>query len=261
LKWLELNKIPSSQPYTVFATAFRNAGVDSTDITVARENRALCERAARWLPLATLRPFCRDAVERRENGVNEAVIHRSDDPQSDWTQLETTLVSIPSDLVVLGFRGGLYFVADHGYRPGKVFWWVTVTLVIFWLWFIWPLNVVAFSSEPKSPRDPERPQSDIPKLRPLEFLFPFDRLLPAYQISSAHFAIESYFKRIAISQNASGNSPSLLIRRLLFFDWPVERVTAQQEIERVERAPRVLRLLGVVYAAFLAAAVSALFIH
>jgi hypothetical protein len=46
-----LNTIGSTQPYTAFATAFKNAGVDSTAITIARENRDLCERAARWLPL------------------------------------------------------------------------------------------------------------------------------------------------------------------------------------------------------------------
>jgi hypothetical protein len=72
LKWLDLNTIGSTQPYTAFANAFRNVGADSTPITVARENRELCERAARWLPLEILKVFCRDAAKRREISGNES---------------------------------------------------------------------------------------------------------------------------------------------------------------------------------------------
>jgi hypothetical protein len=268
LKWLDLNKIVSTQPYTAFATAFKNAGVDSTAIDIARENRELCERAARWLPFTILRRFCRTAAEIRESEVGEsqkkpAIETTPASLQSGWHELGMAFLSIPSqlaDLAQLGFRGGLYFLADHGYRPGKVLWWVTLTLVVFWLWFIWPLKVVAYTSKTGSLASEHSP-ADIPKMRPLGFSFLFDRLLPAYQIDSAHYEIESYFKRVAVSETAGRMPPPPVVRRLLFFEWPVERVTNQREVEHIEKLLRVLRILGVVFAIFLGAAVSALIVH
>jgi hypothetical protein len=269
LSWLDLNKIQSTQPYTAFATAFTNAGVDSRDITIARRNRELCQRAARWVPLAILRKVCKEVAELREKSWYESsndlvqVQRPSEGQQGGWSQLGEALLSIPnqlSDLTLLGFQGGLYFLADHGYRPGKVLWWVTLTLVSFWLFFNWHLKVVAYTSKARSPPS-EQPPLVNPKLRPLGFLFLFDRLLPAYQIDTAHYEIENYFKRMALSGIASGTPPPPVVRRLLFFEWPVERVTEQQEIDRIEKSLRVLRTLGLVFAVFLAAAVSALFIH
>ena len=56
--------------------------------------------------------------------------------------------------------------------------------------------------------------------------------------------------------------PSLpVIRRLGLFEWPVERVTEQRDKDRIEGSLRILRILGVVFAIFLAAAVSALVTH
>jgi hypothetical protein len=269
LKWLDLNTIESTQPYTAFATAFRNAGVDGTPITVARENRELCERAARWLPLVILRQFCRDAAERREGGVDESSKYltlkpqfRPVAPEGGWSELGTTLMSIPSqlsDFALLGFHGGLYFLADHGYRPAKVLWWVTLTLLGFWAWFLWPLKVVAYASKKGSP--PSGPALEDPDIRPIGFLFLFDRLLPAYQIDPAHYEIEKYFRRIAVANVSSIPFPPPLVRRLLFIEWPVEQVTDRKEIARIENSLRLLRILGVVFAIFLAAAVSAMVIH
>ena len=270
LHWLDLNKIGSTQPYTAFATAFTNAGVDSAPISIARKNRELCERAARWLPVAILRQFCSDAAKRRESNEDDLstdLILKSTPPadriESGWSLLGATLLSIPtqlSDLALLGFRGGLYFLADHGYRPGKVLWWVTLTLVVFWIWFLWPLKVIAYTSRTGSSASAQAPV-DASRLRPLGFLFLFDRLLPAYQIDSAHYEIESYFKRMPISEIAGRTPSSPMVRRLLFFNWPAQRITDQQEVDRIENSLRVLRVLGVVFAIFLAAAVSALVVH
>jgi hypothetical protein len=276
LRWLNLNTIGSTQPYTAFATAFRNAGVDSTPITIARENRELCERAARWLPLPILRQVCRDAANRREDGEGESANEsKSTLPPAvgikggGWSQLGTTLVSIPSqlsDLALLGFQGGLYVLADHGYRPAKVLWWVTLTLIAFWLLFLWPLNVVAYKSKPSQGKtDSSSPEAaPLPseaRIRPLGFLFLFDRLLPAYQIDSGHYEIESYFKRISISASSGRIPPPPVVRRAALFEWPVEQITDQREIDRIENWLRFLRILGVVFAIFLAAAVSALIGH
>jgi hypothetical protein len=288
LTWLQLNTSGSTQPYTAFANAFRNFGVDSTAISIAQRNLELCERAARWLPLTTLRLFCAHAAKRRESGAEELTNRTTKSPPlsrsegDGWAQLNAALLSISnqlSDLALLGFQGGLYFLADHGYRPGKVLWWVTLTLVAFWLLFLWPLKVVAYkpktrTSPPESPRGehlrrktktgtspPESPPTDASELRPLGFLFLFDRLLPAYQIDSAHYEIESYFKRVPVADLASTTPFPPVVRRLLFFKWPVEQATSRQELDRIENSLRALRILGLIFAIFLAAAVSALVIR
>ena len=209
LRGSDLNTIGSTQPYTAFAAALKNAGVDSTPITIARENRELCDRAARWLPLFALRPFCPDVAGRIEAAADapdppssEATRPQTStiatDLHSAWKVLGATVLSIPSqlsDFALLSFQGAMFFLADHGYRPAKVLWWVTLTLVAFWLWFIWRLRIVAYSSKSGSSTS-EHPPIDIQKLKPLGFAFLFDRMLPAYQIDSAHFEIDSYFKRL-----------------------------------------------------------------
>jgi hypothetical protein len=181
-----------------------------------------------------------------------------------WYQLGTTVLSIPSqlsDLGLLGFQGGLYFLADHDYRPAKVLWFVTVTLVGFWIWFLWPLNVVAYTSKMRSSIDDGPADLESSKIKPLGFVFLFDRMLPTYQIDSGHYEIAGYFKRIPISEIARRTSPLPIVRRLMFFQWPVERITNEREVDRVESSLRFLRLLGVVFAIFLAAAISALVIR
>ena len=151
LKWLELNKLGSTQPYTAFANAFERAAADSTQIKVARSNREVCERAAHWLLLPIIRPFCRGVVERHESGPDQPPVPGTDTSMtgpaptvSGWSQLGAALLAIPdllSDLAQLLFRGALYFLADHGYRPGKVLWWVTITLIAFWaIFLLWLTN-------------------------------------------------------------------------------------------------------------------------
>ncbi|MFY9993195.1 MAG: hypothetical protein WAL40_19560, partial [Rhodoplanes sp.] len=164
------------------------------------------------------------------------------------------------------FRGALYFLADHGYRPGKVLWWVTITLIAFWAIFLLWLRVVAFSPAIKTPpdqppSDQQTPTPDTVKLRPIGFLFLLDRLLPSYQITSANYDIGSYYKRIPISEVANRTPPPPFVRRALFFQFPVEPVADEAEIARVNRLLLILRLLGVVFTIFLAAAIGALVVH
>jgi hypothetical protein len=276
LKWLELNKLGSTQPYTAFANAFERAGADSTQIKVARSNREVCERAAHWLLLPIIRPFCRGVAERHEGGPDqpprpgtETSIAGPAPQLSGWSQLGAALSAIPdllSDLAQLLFRGALYFLADHGYRPGKVIWWVTITLIVFWAMFLLWLRVVAFSPTTKTPPDQppsnqQAPTPDTVKLRPIGLLFLLDRLLPSYKISSANYDIGSYYKRIPISEVANRTPPPRFVRRALFFHFPVEPVVDEAEIARVNRLLLILRLLGVVFTVFLAAAIGALVVH
>jgi hypothetical protein len=269
LKWLSLNTIGSTQPYTAFSTAFKNAGADATAILVERENQELCARATRWLPREITGRCGVEGAERDSDpatNVNQIQLTAQTSPDSakeGWKQLGGTLKSIPtqlSDFALLAFQGALYFLADHGFRPGKVVWWATLTLLVFWLLFLWPLKVIAYAPKTGT-TGPAASPAATPKLRPLGFLFLFDRLLPAYQIDAAHYEIESYFKRSALSKIANATTAPILVRRLIFFNVPVERVTEQGEIDRIESILRLLRILGVVFAVFLAAAVSSLVNH
>src|SRR6516164_10139585 len=49
----------------------------------------------------------------------------------------------------LAFGWGLRAVADHGFRPGNVVYWVLSTLFVFWLIFWFGLKIVAFEPEEK----------------------------------------------------------------------------------------------------------------
>jgi hypothetical protein len=278
LKWLNLNESGSTQPYTAFADAFKNAGVDSTPITIARADRELCDRAAHWLLLPTIRPFCPEAVKRREGGTDQLItqVARTDHTTaapaqqiSGWEQLGAALGAIPnalSDLAQLVFRAGLYFLADHGYRPAKVLWWVTITLVFFWAVFLLWLKVVAFAPKIKTTPDQPPPEQqtqsgDQANLRPIGFVFLLDRLLPNYRIIDANYDIDRYFKRIPVSEAANRTPPAPIVRRLRMFEWPVEPVTSDAEKDRIENWLLWLRLLGVVFTVFLAAAIGALFVR
>ena len=154
-----LNTIGSTQPYAAFAAAFDNAGMDSTPITVARENLQLCERAADWLSPSIIRGYCDGALRRRQNNGGQTatsnlapniVVAASSTPIGGWHQLGATIVNIGeqlSELVQLVFQGALWALADNGYRPGKVIWWVVLTLFVFWVRFLWPLRVVGYTSK------------------------------------------------------------------------------------------------------------------
>ena len=214
LKWLDSNTIGSTQPYAAFAAAFDNAGMDSTPITVARENLQLCERAADWLSPSIIRGYCDGALRRRQNNGGQTatrnpapniVVAASSTPIGGWHQLGATIVNIGeqlSELVQLVFQGALWALADNGYRPGKVIWWVVLTLFVFWVWFLWPLRVVGYTSKAGSgsPEQQSLDYRDKPtdpiKLRPLGPLFLFDRLLPAYRILQRHYEIDQYYKRV-----------------------------------------------------------------
>lgn len=250
LRWLDLNKIESSQPYTAVASAFQKAGVDSIKIIVQREGLELCERAARWLPIFLIEPFCKNSAERakRQQPPIEDSIHK--------------LVDFAQFL----FKATLWALADHGYRPGKVLWYVTGTLLLAWIFFLWPLKIVAYTS--KAGSETERRSANDgdlfanpEKLRPIGFSFLLDRLLPAYQISGTHYNINKLYRRIPKTKLTDLSINPRTVRRLFIFKWPVEPVTDPKINNWVGILLWVLRILGLIYAIFLAAAISAMIVH
>ena len=347
------NKIESTQPYAAFAAGFGKAGVDSTDINIARENLEVCERAARWLPLWSIKPFCKGAIERRKDvyfreckcaprwvppfilrlfcavkppkrdvrqqadqdcitparqaRASEAVsAQQSGDSNERLSKVINQMITPASeaqaseavsaqqsgnsdervskaaseveaseaasaqksgnsdnlvskffnkmvDLSQLLFRGLLYFLADHGYRPGKVLRFVSGTVIMFWLIFLLHLRVVAYTSSAGS--EDAGPFVNKNKLRPIGLIFVIDRLMPGYWISETHYKIREFYK----IKRVSNIEPA--IRRLLFIKLSVVPVTDQVELARIERTLNFLRIIGMIYAVFLAAAISSLFVH
>lgn len=153
LNWLAYNKIGSTQPYTAFAEAFHKVGIDNSRILVAREDREVCGRAANWLPAPIIAPFCPEIVERESRAARRAAREaqhiESASPDSSqkldaWKQMGNFLEGIGNlsiDLAQLLFRGGLWALADHGYRPGKVLFWAAAALGLYWIVFISFLNL------------------------------------------------------------------------------------------------------------------------
>lgn len=282
LKWLNLNNSGSSQPFTAFANAFEKAGQDSTRIKVARADQELCGSAARWLSESVMILICpKSAYQRstirpsRESGEiasanlqapSQAAVFAdqlgSDGGWSDLRRGFREIMSPLSDFAQLVFRSTLSLLADHGYRPGKVLWWVSLTLIVFWLIFLWPLGVIAYVPRPGSApertlSEEEKKELDSAQPKPLGFSFLIDRFIPGYQINRTHYEIYRYFKRVPLSPAPGAHYPRT-VRRLFFVDWPVAPIVDKTEEAGIEKWLLVLRLLGLVFAIFLAAAVSAL---
>jgi len=142
-----------------------------------------------------------------------------------------------------------------------------VTLFVFWVWFLWPLKVVGYTSK-ASPDSPEQQSLDYRdnsadpiKLRPLGPLFLFDRLLPAYRILQRHYEIDQYYKRIPATKSASDVAQRGEITRFWLFRLEGEPITDLREVAWIETSLLFLRIFGVVFAIFLAAAVSTLVIR
>jgi hypothetical protein len=148
----------------------------------------------------------------------------------------TTLISI-------SFEYSLSLVADHGYRPEKVVWWVLLILVASFSYFWFRLKIVAF-----------RPEQESGPL-PVGFTFLFDRLLPAYQIREDHYKIREYLQRVPKGihkDDPRGREFEYL--RMSFYVIPAD----DKLVQRAERALDVLKFLGLVLAVFLVAALNAL---
>jgi hypothetical protein len=128
-------------------------------------------------------------------------------------------------------------ISDYGYRPAKVIWAVLGTVILFWLLFwIW-LRIVAFTPDGST------------AIRTIGVTFLFDRLIPVYKIREDNYDITVFYKR--------GSGPNQkTIRR---FRYPLSIVPANaQEQHRAEFYLDVLKVIGIVLAGFLVAAINAL---
>jgi hypothetical protein len=308
----------------------------------------ICELASDWF-LSQMARVCPDVARRRKKGAGKDTgdaqtllpvafasmdnisgvgnnSPRNSETPKGWNNPSAPFVTL-SDFAQLLFRSGLWALADHGYRPGKVLWWVTGTLIIYWLYFLFRLKVVLFLPKTSHPlskeasttsdkeaftnkkrgepaglkNDSSNSQNDgesggptnessnnqegaessgstneaddqmIGKsnenervgtaegLKKINLTFLFDRLIPRYRISEENYDIRKYFKWVSDSE-ADKIRTSVLKHPVYFWHY-IEEVTDKSEHDRIEHSLLVLRLLGLVYTIFLAAAVSALIAH
>ena len=240
IDWLGKNTSPSSQPFKAFTDAFEHAGADATDLRVARKTIDLCRKTPNWLPFVPCRQPAQESIGPIKADTGAAL-----------TRLDTA-----SEFVWVLAQWGLYHLADHGVRPGKVVWWLIGVLAFFLLVFRGLLKIVGFK-----PKERDKTKGQAKTLRPwhLGWLFMFDRLLPLYKIREEHYAIETYYRRATraeIAAKRSAADPPYEMSSIWKRSWvyPVP----EQEKERAEKWLVALRIIGAILAIFLLAAVNAL---
>lgn len=145
------------------------------------------------------------------------------------------------NLVVAILNLMLWVLADFGYRPERIGWFVFGTVLSLLFVFPYCLGIVGYSVETSKDR-----------IKPISILFLFDRLLPAYRIREEHYNIQQYY----VVSKTAGDLPTRAFRHL-GKKWLVVQATEQQR-ERIERYLDLLRFSGLVFTIFILAAVSKL---
>jgi hypothetical protein len=242
---LEKNKAWSLQPFTAFAAAFENVGADASDLRIERKTTELCRKTAQWLPFVSCR-------------YSPAAVKTAAAASPSSAAMTVSPSSVASDfgeVISISFGWLLYGLADHGVRPGKVFWPLLIVMVVFFLLFWYALKIIGF--EPKEKEDKHaKPHAPWP----LGPLFLFDRLIPLYKIREEHYAVARYFRKATsaeINEAEQGRPRQLRQMRYLWTTWWVSPAS-DAEKEHAERWLVVLRVVGAVLAVFLGAAIASL---
>jgi hypothetical protein len=161
-------------------------------------------------------------------------------PELIWSVLVNG-VSWFENLVLALLNLMLWVLADFGYRPERIGWFVFGTVLSLLFVFPYCLGIVGYSVETSKDR-----------IKPISILFLFDRLLPAYRIREEHYNIEHYY---VVSKKAGDLRPRMF--RHLGKKWLVVQATEQQR-EKIERYLDLVRFSGLVFTIFILAAVSKL---
>jgi hypothetical protein len=144
-------------------------------------------------------------------------------------------------MLVTLFHFILGVLADYGYRPERIVWWVIGTVAFAWIVFRYFLRIVAFSVE----GDPE-------KIRPVGLVFLFDRLLPAYRIREENYKIDHFFSISYKKDGPAEKKVDCISRKFAITE------AATKAVEWAELSLDVLKFVGFVFAVFVVAAISKL---
>jgi hypothetical protein len=232
MSWLDQNCLETTQPFSAFVDAARKSGNDS-DVRELRIARATKELKLRSQRIFGGLQFSKCAAAQGGKAPPIA------------SNLFTNLVDFTSDAVGIAFGYVLWLLADHGYRPEKVLWFVAGTLLFWWWYFRFGLRVVGFKPAGKT------------AILPIGPVFLFDRMLPAYQIREEHYNIEAFYKKAPRRQHRQGDSAPAMTMRDWGADIPVVKAS-DSEAGRVLVCLDIIRFIGLGFAIFLVAAINAL---
>jgi hypothetical protein len=254
LPWLNKNAAPSSQPFAAFVAAFEQAGESATRLRVNSKTMDLCEKTTRWLQFVGR--FC--PGRRLSYGLAaESQASATEQRQTGAAMEIGEIFSNTGEILMIGFQWMLFLLADYGLRPAKVVWSVAFTLLAFSLWFWFAMGIVGF--EPKR-QEGQATTAGPPPLWPISFLFLFDRMIPAYKIRDEHYSIAKVYRRATAAEIDAGT------RAQEGPPYPMHYLgqkclvspAGEADLHRMEKWLVVLRIIGVVFAVFLLAAINEL---
>jgi hypothetical protein len=144
------------------------------------------------------------------------------------------------DYLSFGAKWILGFIADFGFRPAQVIWSILAIMILSWAIFWLLIRVVAFLPDKK------------PGMRVVGWIFLFDRLIPLYKLRDENYDISSYYQR---GRGEGAQS-------IRYFGREIMCIPASPRRARIaEIYLDILKVLGIILAAFLVAAVNALIAH
>jgi hypothetical protein len=246
MTWLSGNALATTQPFVTFVDVFQKHGEDNDAkaLRIAKADAELCLKARHVFGDTLSGWFCsRPASASSSAGEKTAVSQAAGMSASSVVADSSSFFAWGNDFITLGFGGFLRFIADNGYHPEKVGWFVVLAIVVFALYFRFGLGAIGLLPKEKT------------IILPLGIVFLFDRLLPAYQIREDHYHIESFFRRASKKEIEAGTSTMNM--RYLGRNIPVVVTTEVQRL-MIERSLDVLKIIGLVLAVFLVAAINAL---
>ncbi|MCC3244914.1 hypothetical protein LG047_06200 [Methylocystis sp. WRRC1] len=225
--WVTKNEFIGTQPFQEFVAVFEKAG----DLNGARDLKIKGETAAVKANLCMSWGVHCDGVGRQ---VGDATRNAE---TNILRRIEGRFVSI--------VQYALWWLADHGYRPERVIWFVALALLLFWLFIQTVLGIVGYSVDGET--DPAAPR----RIKPISFIFLFDKLVPAYRIREEHSKPLIFY--VLPTSEYEKTYP---FRRFLR-EWSVTEASEKQR-RQIELSFDWLRFLGLIFAIFLVAAISRL---
>jgi hypothetical protein len=275
--WLDGNLLATTQPFQAFVDVFQKHGDenDARELQVRKADAELCLKAQRlfgdWICGRADKVKSGASAEAARLGMSLAADSSQDSAATSasagkQTDLISWLVSkfqsglqLGADFISVVLGSVLWLIADNGYHPEKVGYFVVLSIVLFAVYFWFILRAVGLLPKEKH------------IILPFGIVFLFDRLLPAYQIREDHYNVAEYYMRAPRTAKkhkpdatkpggTTTSEPEVKIMRYAWLKWPVIAATDDQRLA-IERSLDVLKVLGLVLAVFLVAAINAIVSH
>jgi len=239
IAWINKNSFSGTQqPFAEFVGVFEREGNSEAakNLRISAANAAFKASGCNLLP-----SFFRGGGPcRLANESNQGAQRTTE--RSMFGQIFIDVVQWFEKAVLVLIDAILWLLADHGYRPERIGWFVFGTLLFFMLTLfpLW-LGIVGYAVK-------SRPD----KVKPIGLVFLFDRLLPAYRLREENYDIAYYY--VLPKKGENRNCAIMNYRQL---SWIVAEAN-ERETERAEKWLDILRFLGLVFTIFIIAAISKL---